>query len=68
MYGAPDWAGGDLEDLQSPVCDTPVSDIIHDHFAGFMQYLVNDPLIHGPDPVQRFRTGKFLHIVRERIV
>jgi hypothetical protein len=32
-----------------------------------MQHPVNNPVLPDPDPVQRFRAGKFLHIVREEI-
>jgi len=44
-----------------------VPDRGHDHFAGFMQHLINNPVLPDPDPVQRFRTGQFDRIVRERI-
>ncbi len=40
---------------------------IRDHFAGFVQHRVNNPVFPYPDPVQRFRTGQFDRIVRERI-
>jgi hypothetical protein len=45
-----------------------VPDIIYDHFPGIVEHLVNNPVIPGPDPVQRFCTGEFLHIMRERII
>jgi hypothetical protein len=32
-----------------------------------MQHLINNPVLPDPDPVQRFRTGQFDRIVRERI-
>ena len=54
--------------LHAPVCHTPVPDKVHDHFPGFVQYLVNNPVIPDPDPVQRFGTSQFDRIVRERIV
>ena len=36
-------------------------DIINNHFVTFMQYLVNHPVITGPDPVQVFSTGKLVY-------
>ena len=44
-------------ELHASVCNAPVPDRGHDHFAGFMQHLINNPVLPDPDPVQRFRTG-----------
>jgi hypothetical protein len=38
--------------LHSPVCNTSVPDIIHDHFMGFVQNLVNNPVLPDSDPEQ----------------
>lgn len=54
-------------ELHASVCHAPVPDIVHDHFAGFVQHLVIDPVLSHPDPVQQFCAGQFDRIVRERI-
>ena len=53
--------------LQSPVRNTAVADIKYHYVMGFVQYLVNNPVISNPDPIERFRSGKFLYIVRDGI-
>lgn len=51
--------------LHTPVCHTPVPDIIHNHFTGFVQHPVDYPVLPYPDPILRFCTGQFNRIMRD---
>ena len=52
--------------LQFPVCNTPVPDIYHGHFAALVQHLIDHAIIADADPVKVLCAGKVVCIMRNR--